>query len=145
MTGAWVAASFARGTATENRQKRGITVNRFNAARIALLVGVLALGFQAGPARAERAVAEAGTGITSAAATLVYSPVKIVYSLMGIIFGGVAYGLSGGDADVMRAVMTPAIRGDYVVTPAHIRRERKVEFFGREPRYREQVVLEEIY
>ena len=31
------------------------------------------------------------------------------------------------------AVMTPAVRGDYVVTPAHLRMEEPIEFFGRDP------------
>ena len=61
-------------------------------------------------------------------------------------FGGFAYGLSGGDGDVMRAVVRPAIRGDYVVTPGHLRGERQLEFFGRESAYRQdEVVLEDIY
>ena len=120
-------------------------MNRFNAARVALLVGVFALVFQAGPARADVAAAEAGTGIASVAATLIYSPVKVVYSVMGVVFGGFAYGLSGGDAQVMQAVMIPAVRGDYVVTPSHIKGERTIEFFGREPEYRSEVVFEEIY
>jgi hypothetical protein len=46
----------------------------------------------------------------------------------------------------MPAVVTPAVRGDYVVTPQHIRGERNLEFFGRSPDYREEtVVLEEVY
>ena len=45
----------------------------------------------------------------------------------------------------MQAVMTPAIRGDYVVTPSHVKGERMIEFFGREPAYRREVVFEDIY
>ena len=112
----------------------------------AIIVGVLALVLQAGPARADDGASEAGVGVASAAATLIYGPTKVVYSLLGVVFGGFAYGLSGGDSDVMRAVITPAIRGDYVITPEHIRGERNVEFFGRSPDYLEEaVVLEEVY
>ena len=35
----------------------------------------------------------------------------------------------------MYAVITPAVRGDYVVTPAHLRGERELEFIGRDPDY----------
>lgn len=106
----------------------------------------MALALQASPARADSTASEAAVGAASAAATLVYGPTKIVYSVLGLVFGGFAYGLSGGDSDVMHAVITPAVRGDYVITPQQIRGERPVEFFGRSPEYREEaVVLEEVY
>ena len=128
------------------RQRRGVIVIRFYSTRVILVVGALALVLQAGPARAEGGANEAGLGVASAAASLIYGPTKIVYSLLGVIFGGFAYGLSGGDSSVMSAVVTPAIRGDYVVTPMHLRGERPLEFFGRDPGYREDdVVLEDIY
>ena len=64
----------------------------------------------------------------------------------GVLFGGFSWVLSGGDTEVLTAVVSPAIRGDYVITPSHIRGERSVEFIGRQPDYREDtVVLEEIY
>ena len=72
----------------------------------------------------------------SALATLLYGPVKVIYAASGLIFGGLAWGLSGGDGDVLRAVMTPAVRGDYVITPSILRGERPLEFFGRSPEYR---------
>ena len=110
------------------------------------MVGVLVFALQSSPARAEDGASEAGMGVASAVASLVYGPVKIAYSLLGTVFGGVAWGLSGGDTEVLSAVVSPAIRGDYVITPSHIRGERSVEFIGRRPDYREDtVVLEEIY
>jgi hypothetical protein len=91
-----------------------------------------------------------GIGAASAGLTLLYAPVKMTYSALGIVFGGIAYGLSGGDDDVLRAVVTPAIHGDYVVFPEHVRREEGIEFFGRDPAYREDqivdsAVVEEVY
>jgi hypothetical protein len=79
---------------------------------------------------------EAGWGALSAVATLFYSPVKVLYATCGLIFGGAAWGLSGGDSDVLKAVVTPAVRGDYVLTPSLIRGERPIEFFGKDPEYR---------
>ena len=113
---------------------------RINAMRITLMVGVLVFAFQSSPARAEGGATEAGTGAASAMASVVYGPVKVAYSLLGMVFGGFAWGLSGGDTEVLTAVVTPAIRGDYVITPSHIRGERPVEFIGRQPDYREDTV-----
>ena len=107
-------------------------------ARRALLacVVVLALAPQAARAEDDSIESEAGLGAAAAVCTLFYGPVKVIYALSGLIFGGMAWGLSGGDGDVLRAVVTPAVRGDYVVTPALLRGERPIEFFGKDPEYR---------
>ncbi len=104
----------------------------------ALLVCILVIGLNPADARAQEpsATSEAGIGALAALSTLVYGPAKLVYALGGVIFGGIAWALSGGDRDVMNAVFTPAVRGDYVVTPAHLRGERPLEFIGRDPAYR---------
>ena len=96
----------------------------------AVLTGLMALMVVPGPAAAEQMASEAGLGAASALSTLVYGPVKLLYAASGLIFGGIAWGLSGGDSDVMMAVVTPAVRGDYVITPQHLRMEDRVEFFG---------------
>ncbi len=119
---------------------------RLNAMRVTLMVGVLVFALQSSPAWAQDGAAEAGTGAASAIASLVYGPANICYSLLGVVFGGFAWGLSGGDTEVLNAVVSPAIRGDYVITPSHIRGDRSIEFIGRRSDYREDtVVLEEVY
>ena len=123
---------------------------RINAMRVSVVVGVLVFMLQASPASAESKGSTAGWGSAAALSSLIYGPVKMTYSLLGAVFGGIAWGLSGGDSDVMNAVITPAVRGDYVITPSHLRGEQHVEFFGRQPGYQEgyqedTVVLEEIY
>jgi len=109
--------------------------------RAGLLAGILALGVAPGVAQAadDGLTNEAGIGTLSALATLIYGPTKIVYAVLGTVFGGIAWGLSGGDHDVMMAVVTPAVRGDYVVTPGVVRREDRLEFFGKDPEYRADV------
>lgn len=104
----------------------------------ALLACILVIGVNPAIAQAQErsAASEAGVGAAAAITTLVYGPVKVVYALGGLIFGGFAWALSGGDRDVMNAVFTPAVRGDYVVTPAHLRGEKPLEFIGRDPAYR---------
>jgi hypothetical protein len=70
----------------------------------------------------------------------------MAYSLLGVVFGGFAWALSGGDTEVMTAVISPAVRGDYVITPSHLRGEQPVEFIGRRPDSDEEtVVFEEVY
>jgi len=83
---------------------------------------------------------EAGIGALSALTTLIYGPVKICYATLGMVFGGAAWGLSGGDPQVFDSVITAAVRGDYVVTPEHIRMERGLEFYGQDPTYRDREV-----
>jgi hypothetical protein len=106
--------------------------------RASLLACVLAFCLAPGVAIAdEDSISnEAGIGALSALSSLIYGPVKIVYAATGLVVGGIAWGLSGGDSDVLTAVVTPAVRGDYVVTPAHVRFERSLEFFGQDPAYR---------
>ena len=101
----------------------------------------------AAPAQADEAVAEeGGAGALAAVASLVYGPVKLAYATGGIVFGGIAWALSGGDDQVMSAVITPAVRGDYVITPAVIRGERKPVFLGKDPRYEEtELAQAELY
>ena len=108
--------------------------------RAGLLACVLASALAPGAASAEESMAnEAGIGALSALGSLVYGPVKLLYATSGLVFGGIAWGLSGGDHSVMTAVVTPAVRGDYVVTPSHLRMERRLEFFGQEPQYRDDI------
>ena len=115
-------------------------MNTFFKTRCAAILCVatiaLAPGFAAAENEEEALTSEAGIGMAAALATLVYGPVKIAYATLGLVFGGAAYGLSGGDADVLHAVVTPAVRGDYVVKPANVTMNESLEFFGREPEYR---------
>ena len=111
---------------------------RVNRVRAILLAGLLAVVIAPGAAIAEEEsmTKEAGLGAVAAISTLVYGPLKILYATCGLIFGGLAWGISGGDNDVMKAVVTPSVRGDYVVTPANIRMDDPIEFIGRDPAYR---------
>ena len=119
---------------------------RLNAMRFTVMLGALVLVLQASPASAESKGTSAGLGTAAVLSSLVYGPAKMVYSIVGVVFGGIAWGLSGGDTEVMTAVISPAVYGDYVVTPSHIRGEEHLEFIGRRPEYREDtVVLEEVY
>ena len=113
-----------------------------NAVRRSALLAALAVAVAAAPtaARAESDAGlgnEAGIGALAAVSTLIYGPVKLTYAALGLLIGGAAWGLAAGDQVVLDTVVTAAVRGDYVVTPEHIKMERTLEFYGREPRYRE--------
>jgi hypothetical protein len=104
--------------------------------RSLLLAGALLVALQPAAAVAEDSTASnAGIGAASALCSLVYGPLKLVYATLGVVMGGMAWGLSGGDSDVMGAVLLPAVRGDYVVTPANLRGQRPLEFIGHRPGY----------
>ena len=47
---------------------------------------------------------DAGVGLGSAIASLLYAPVKTAYALGGVVVGGLAWAFSGGDAEVARVV-----------------------------------------
>ena len=102
-------------------------------AAIAVAVSVVWLG-AAGPAAAqqnESIGSEAGYGALAALSSLVYAPVKVIYAGGGFLVGGFGWLLSAGDREVWEAIVTPAVRGDYVVTPGHLRGEEPLEFIGR--------------
>ena len=101
-----------------------------------VLACIVVLGASPSVARADSAGAEAGYGILAGVCSLVYAPVKVVYALGGGLVGGFAWIFSAGDNDVARAVVTPAVRGDYVVTPGILRGEKDLEFIGRDPELR---------
>jgi len=111
----------------------------------AITCGALALAVSASPALASGndLAQEGGTGALAALATLIYGPVKIVYATGGLIFGGLAYAFSGGNMDVLNAVLTPAVRGDYVITPKVVVGDGEWHFLGQDPRYRDEYVASE--
>jgi hypothetical protein len=114
-------------------------VQLFNRRRLAVLGFVLVVAASPGLARAQQesepTYENGGLGAAAALCSLLYGPVKVVWAISGLIVGGLAYPLSGGDADIMMKVINTSVRGDYVVTPSHLRGEQPLEFFGRDPDY----------
>ena len=104
--------------------------------RLALLAFVLVVAASPGLAQAQESeptYENGGLGAAAALCSLVYGPLKLTSAILGLVVGGLAYPLSGGDADVTMRVINTSVRGDYVVTPSHLRGERPLEFFGRAP------------
>jgi hypothetical protein len=79
------------------------------------------------------AAEDLGYGVVSVLASLFYSPAKITYAGLGLLTGGLGYALTGGDPDVANRIIYPAIGGNYVITPTHLRGEEAVIFVGPAP------------
>jgi hypothetical protein len=110
--------------------------------RIGALTLVCCVAIAAGPGTSlaesgnKEMAQEAGIGVGSALVTLLYAPVKLAYATGGLVVGGLAWAFSGGDAEVANVVLTPSLRGSYVITPSQLRGDKEIEFFGRKPEYR---------
>ena len=83
---------------------------------------------------AEQSVTEeAGYGVGSALANVFYIPAKVTYAGLGLITGGLGFVLSGGRSDVANNIIYPAVRGNYVVTPNHLKGSEPIYFVGAPP------------
>ena len=76
---------------------------------------------------------EAGYGVGSVLANVFYMPAKITYAGLGLLTGGLGYIMSAGRADVANNIIYPAIRGNYVVTPSHLKGTEPIYFVGAPP------------
>ena len=54
---------------------------------------------------------EAGLGVASVAASLLYAPAKLVFAGGGGVVAGAAYLYTGGDGDTARKILESAMRG----------------------------------
>jgi len=83
------------------------------------------------PVQSTPAVGEdLGYGVGSVLASVIYSPLKITYAALGLITGGLGYVLSAGSPDVANSIIYPAVGGNYVITPNHLRGVEPVIFIG---------------
>jgi len=71
---------------------------------------------------------DAGWGVLSVLSNVGYMPAKFLYATAGSITGGFAWVLTGGDTEVADGIWTPALGGDYVLTPAMLRGEEPITF-----------------
>ena len=85
------------------------------------------------PAAEQPVGEEAGYGAGAAIASVFYIPAKVTYAALGLLTGGLGYVLSGGRADVANNIIYPAVRGNYVVTPAHLKGTEPIYFVGAPP------------
>jgi len=99
-------------------------------------VASLPVSALAGDSDGKTIAREGGVGAAAGLASLLYTPTKLLYATGGLVVGGLAFCFSGGDTKVAKTVLTPSTGGDYVITPAQLRGEQRIEFIGRDPNYR---------
>ena len=76
---------------------------------------------------------ESGLGAAAALSSLIYSPVKLVYAVGGLVVGSLAWVFTAGDTNVADKVYVRSLRGTYVITPEILRGEQPLVFIGRDP------------
>jgi hypothetical protein len=76
---------------------------------------------------------DAGYGVGSVLANVFYMPAKVTYAGLGLLAGGLGYVLSGGRSDVANNIIYPAVGGNYVVTPSHLKGTQPIYFVGAPP------------
>ena len=76
---------------------------------------------------------ESGLGIAAALSSLIYSPVKVVYAVGGLVIGSLAWVFTAGDTTVADKVYVRSLRGTYVITPEILKGEEPLVFIGRDP------------
>ncbi|MFQ5513113.1 MAG: hypothetical protein ACE5FG_01650 [Myxococcota bacterium] len=87
-----------------------------------------------GYARERSTAAHMALGIAAAACTIPYGLAKTLYAVGGTLTGGLAWVITGRRSDIARAIIQPAVRGDYVVLPENLTLEKPLIFSGRDPR-----------
>jgi len=86
-----------------------------------------------------RSVSAAGSGsqaiqgLGSYFLTLPYGGIKMAVAVLGAVAGGMGFIFTGGDKVTADKIWGPAMGGEYVITPEHIRGEKDLHFFGQAP------------
>ncbi len=112
---------------TVSRQPRAL-------ARITLCAVLIALGSQATLSVKAASAADSGSeaiqGLGSYFLTLPYGGIKMAVAVLGAVAGGMGFIFTGGDKATADKIWGPAMGGEYVITPQHIRGEKDLHFFG---------------
>ena len=99
-----------------------------------LLSPATALSADPAPEQAEPSPgSDLGYGVGSVLASMVYSPVKITYAGLGLLAGGLGFVVSAGSSDVANKIIYPAVGGNYVITPSHLKGKELVVFIAAPP------------
>ena len=85
------------------------------------------------PAAEQPVSSEAGYGVGAALASVFYIPVKVTYAGLGLLTGGLGWVVSGGRSDVANNIIYPAVGGNYLVTPSHLKGTEPIYFVGAPP------------
>ncbi len=81
------------------------------------------------PARAAY-LEDAGWGTLTVLTNIGYMPVKVTYSVLGAVTGGLAFVCTGGDLQTAETVWVMSMGGTYVITPRMLQGEEPIVFAG---------------
>lgn len=82
------------------------------------------------PASAVGSGSQAIQGFGSYFLTLPYGGIKMAAAVLGAVAGGMGLIFIRGDKLTADKIWGPAMGGEYVITPEHIRGEKDLHFFG---------------
>jgi len=71
-----------------------------------------------------------GLQIASGALSLLYTPFKCAYAVLGGFFGSLAYALTAGNEEVAQSVWDASWGGTLWLTPDHLRGDLPIDFIG---------------
>jgi|GEM_PF-722213 len=103
---------------------------------VAAAVLTVAIAAPAG-ARAASLWEDAGWGVLTVLSNVGYMPAKVLYATTGAITGGFAWVVTGGDLEIAEQIWTPALGGDFVLTPPQLRGEEPIVFAAFEDPHRD--------
>jgi hypothetical protein len=86
------------------------------------------------PAQAEPTPgSDLGYGVGAVLLSILYGPVKVTYAALGLLIGGTGWVFSAGNPYVANNIIYPAVTGDYVITPDHLKGKEPLIFYGAPP------------
>ena len=74
--------------------------------------------------------ASRGLILGSGALSLLYTPIKVTYAVIGGFFGAFAYILTGGNTEAATSIWDSSLGGTYVIQPEHLRGDEPILFMG---------------
>jgi hypothetical protein len=123
------------GSCAERGAQEGDPLSTTRATASPLAACLLAIALAGAPLAAHADEESAGSrffwGLGSGICTLLYTPLKVVYAASAIPVAGLVYLWSVGDAEMTGRVIGRATAGDFVVTPDHLKGERRLVFIGK--------------
>jgi len=81
------------------------------------------------PARAEF-LEDAGWGALTVLSNFGYMPLKLVYSTLGGVTGGLAWACTGGSMETAQNIWVTSMGGTYVLTPNMLKGQEPIAFAG---------------
>jgi len=83
--------------------------------------------------RHHNAGAEFGLAVAASTISVLYTPVRFVYGVVGAALGGFAGGTTGGDMRTAKGIWRPTTEGHYFVRPDYLDGTERFRFCGAVP------------